>query len=93
MIADSPRHPPPSNIGKRYVLSFGIINPFRRSQLRLCHNALEMTELYLRPGVKFVAKVSHWVIRKFRAELKRQHAHEQKLEIELDTGSLSVGDV
>ena len=42
-----------------------------RSQLRLCHNALEMTELYLRPGVKFVAKVSHWVIRNLRAELKR----------------------
>ena len=29
MIADSPRHPPPSNIGKRYVISFGIVNPFR----------------------------------------------------------------
>ena len=29
MIADNPRQRPPSNIGKRYVLSFEIINPFR----------------------------------------------------------------
>uniref|UniRef100_M4BX20 Uncharacterized protein n=1 Tax=Hyaloperonospora arabidopsidis (strain Emoy2) TaxID=559515 RepID=M4BX20_HYAAE len=29
MIADSPRRPPPSNIGKRYVLSSESISPFR----------------------------------------------------------------
>uniref|UniRef100_A0AAV1TCQ2 Ribosomal RNA methyltransferase FtsJ domain-containing protein n=1 Tax=Peronospora matthiolae TaxID=2874970 RepID=A0AAV1TCQ2_9STRA len=30
-----------------------------RPQSRLCHNAHEKAELYLRPGVKFVAKVLH----------------------------------
>uniref|UniRef100_A0AAV1VDW9 rRNA methyltransferase 2, mitochondrial n=1 Tax=Peronospora matthiolae TaxID=2874970 RepID=A0AAV1VDW9_9STRA len=42
-----------------------------QAQLRLCHNALKMAELYLRPGGNFVAKILRCEgSEDFRAELK-----------------------